>query len=85
MLEYKAHEVAPSLCISTRNVESEKSYNSLGELITGLKEGFKASNIPISSILGETQSYARFSLPSREVLFVVGLYISFTSLFFGSV
>ena len=49
------------------------------------KRGFKASNIPISSILGETQSYARFSLPSREVLFVVGLYISFTSLFFGSV
>ena len=50
-----------------------KSYNSLskvvynGELITKLKEGFKASNIPISSILGETQSYARFSLPSREV------------------
>ena len=41
------------------------AYN--GELITRLKEGFKASNIPILSILGETQSYARFSLPSREV------------------
>ena len=38
-----------------------------GELITRLKEGFNANNIPISSILGETQSYARFSLPSREV------------------
>ena len=41
-----------------------------GELITvitRLKEGFKASNIPISSILGETQSYVRFSLPSREI------------------
>lgn len=38
-----------------------------GELITRLKEGFEAINIPISSILGETQSYARFSLPSREV------------------
>ena len=34
-----------------------------GELITvitRLKEGFKARNIPISSILSETQSYARF-------------------------
>ena len=41
-----------------------------GELITviiRLQEGFKASNISISSILDETQSYARFSLPIREV------------------
>ena len=36
-------------------------------LITRLKKLFKASNIPISNILGETQSYARFSLPIREV------------------
>ena len=36
-------------------------------VITRLKRLFKASNIPISNILGETQSYARFSLPSREV------------------
>ena len=36
-------------------------------LITRLKKLFKASNIPISNILGETQSSARFSLPSREV------------------
>ena len=35
--------------------------------ITRLKEGFKASNIPLSSILGETQFYARFRLPSMEV------------------
>ena len=37
------------------------------ELITRLKKLFKAANIPISNILGETQSSARFSLPSREV------------------
>ena len=69
-----------------------------GELITvitRLKEGFKARNIPISSILSETQSYARFGSVYQVgrsvgwnvswvlfVLFVVGLYISFTSLFF---
>ena len=55
--------------VKTGKILSEKwpINGELITLITRLKKLFKASNNPISNILGETQSSALFSLPTREV------------------